>query len=56
MLERGERILARIAFPSMDVALYQTLAWGERVTIVEPEALRQAILSRAREAIARYAP
>lgn len=56
VLERGERILARVAFPSMDVAVYQTLAWGARVTIVAPEDLRSAIVERAREAIAHYAP
>jgi len=55
VLERGERILARVAFPSMDVACIRRLR-GRRVTIVAPEDLRSAIVERAREAIAHYAP
>ncbi len=47
--------IVRLTFPGMDAALYHALAWSEEATLVEPAALRDAVLQRARKAVRRYA-
>lgn len=46
--------ILRLAFPGAEAAAYQVLAWGARVTIVEPLELRSSIVERAREALERH--
>ncbi|MGC1379873.1 MAG: YafY family protein [Candidatus Baltobacteraceae bacterium] len=46
--------LVRVTFPGREVALFQTLAWSEIATLVEPAELREKIAERARRALARY--
>jgi predicted DNA-binding transcriptional regulator YafY len=43
-----------VAFPGPEIAAVQVLGWGANVTIVEPQELRDLIVTRAREAIERY--
>jgi predicted DNA-binding transcriptional regulator YafY len=55
ILERGvDYGIVRLAFPGPEAALYQVLAWGAGVTIVEPLELRSSIVERAREALERH--
>ena len=49
----GERIL-RVTFPAEAAAVHQLLAWGARVSIAEPLALRDLIVARAREILNHY--
>ena len=46
--------LARITFPHIDVAVFQLVAWADFATLVEPAALRDAVVKRARQALERY--
>ncbi|HXW51426.1 MAG TPA: YafY family protein [Candidatus Acidoferrales bacterium] len=56
VLERGRSgWLARIVFPSPEVAVHQLVAWSGKVEIVEPPALRDLVVRRAREVIEQYA-
>lgn len=56
LLERGERnCRVRVTFPGADPALSQMLAWCDVATVLEPRELRDAIASRARQALRRYA-
>ena len=57
VLERGRSgfWLARIVFPSPEIAVHQLVAWSGKVEIVEPLALKDLVVRRAREVIANYA-
>jgi predicted DNA-binding transcriptional regulator YafY len=46
--------LVRVTFPGREVALFQIIAWSDCTTLVEPAELREALLERARLALARY--
>lgn len=55
ILDRSETHgTVRIAFPGLEAASHAVVAWGARVTIVEPPELRANVLQRAREAIERH--
>ncbi|MGA2758767.1 MAG: WYL domain-containing protein, partial [Candidatus Cybelea sp.] len=45
----------RVTFPGREVALFQALAWADVATLVEPVALRDEIVARARHVLTRYA-
>ena len=45
----------RVMFPGREVALFQVLAWSDAATLVEPAALRDELVARARRALRRYA-
>ncbi len=45
----------RVTFPGREVALFQVLAWSDAATLVEPAALRDELVARARRALRRYA-
>jgi predicted DNA-binding transcriptional regulator YafY len=47
--------LVRVTFPGIESALFQALAWADVATLVEPAALRDEIVARARLALTRYA-
>jgi predicted DNA-binding transcriptional regulator YafY len=49
----GESLI-RVTFPGREVALFQALAWSEVATLVEPAALCEEIVRRARRALQRY--
>jgi len=53
--EGAAESLVRVTFPGVEVALFQTLAWSEVATLLEPAELRDAIVRRARRALRRYA-
>ena len=56
ILERGDDSgTVRIAFPGPEAALFQIIAWGGQVTIVEPVELRALVVERARQAFERHA-
>jgi predicted DNA-binding transcriptional regulator YafY len=48
--------IVRVAFPGPEAATFAVLAWGAKVTIVEPIELRELVVARAREALERHAP
>ena len=48
--------IVRVAFPGPEAAAFAVLAWGAKVTIVEPIELRELVVARAREALERHAP
>lgn len=50
----GSQSLVRVTFPGIEVALFQVLAWADVATLVEPAALREAVVQRARQALNRY--
>ena len=55
IVERGaSESLIRVTFPGKEVALFQALAWAEMATLVEPAALCEEIVRRARLALQRY--
>ncbi len=55
LLERGKRSSrVRVSFPGADAALPQVLAWCDVATVLEPAELRDAVASRARQALRRY--
>lgn len=43
-----DTVLVRIVFPSQDAALHQLVAWGTVARIVEPAAIRDELVARAR--------
>jgi predicted DNA-binding transcriptional regulator YafY len=45
----------RITFPGREVALFQALAWSDVAALVDPEGLRDELVTRARRALRRYA-
>jgi predicted DNA-binding transcriptional regulator YafY len=47
--------LVRIVFPSPGAALSHVIAWGNAVDIAEPAELRERVVERARDVLARYA-
>lgn len=49
------KTLVRVTFPGREVALFQALAWADLATLIEPAALRDEIVARARHALTRYA-
>lgn len=49
----GATIRARFRFPAADAALYQMVAWGDAVTIVDPLELHRLVLDRARSIVDR---
>lgn len=56
IVTRGAReSLVRLTFPGKEVALFQALAWSDVATLLEPAELRDAVVSRARQALTRYA-
>jgi predicted DNA-binding transcriptional regulator YafY len=55
VLERDAgRAIVKLLFPGPEAALYQVLAWGAKVGIVEPAELRTLLVERAREALERH--
>jgi hypothetical protein len=44
----------RVTFPGTEVAIFQVLAWSAIATLVEPAALREALVQRARRALQLY--
>lgn len=52
---KSETLLVRIAFPGMQTAAHQVVAWGRKVEIVEPAELRDMVVSCAREALTHHA-
>jgi predicted DNA-binding transcriptional regulator YafY len=57
MLERDEHSgTVRVAFPGPEAALFQIIAWGAKVIIVDPCDLRALVVARAREALAHHDP
>ncbi|HEX3368658.1 MAG TPA: YafY family protein [Candidatus Cybelea sp.] len=50
----GRESLVRVTFPGTEVALFAVLAWSDVATLVEPAALREAVVQRARRALTRY--
>jgi predicted DNA-binding transcriptional regulator YafY len=47
--------VVRVAFPGPEAATFAVLAWGGKVTIVDPLELRELVVARAREALERHA-
>lgn len=55
VVSRGKReSLVRVTLPGIEAALYHALAWSQDATLVEPAALRDLVLQRARKAVRRY--
>ena len=52
--EDGNESLVRVTFPGREVAIFQLLAWSEIATLVEPAALREVLVQRARRALQLY--
>lgn len=50
---KGES-LVRVTFPGREVAMFQSIAWADVATLVEPEELRREIAARAKRALERY--
>ena len=46
--------LVRIAFPSIEAAVHEAIAWNEEAVAVEPPHLCKRLAERARELLARY--
>ena len=51
----GDAVSVSVVFPSEDVALHQLIAWGTRARLLEPLALRDELLARARSIVEHYA-
>jgi len=54
LLDEAEPRLVRLHVPSLEIAAHQVLSWGAAVEVVEPAALRAAIVERARALLDRY--
>jgi predicted DNA-binding transcriptional regulator YafY len=54
-LDAADLSLVRVTFSSAEVALHHVLAWGAGVEVIEPDALRRAIVDRAHALLERYA-
>lgn len=52
--EEGGEALVRVTFPGTEVAIFQVLAWSAIATLVEPAAMREALVQRARCALQLY--
>ncbi len=56
IVSRGKReTIVRVTFPGTAVALFQTLAWSDAATLLEPAALRDDLVAAARRALTLYA-
>ena len=58
-VESSERVsdarwLVRIIFPTLREAAYETFGWQSGATVVEPQELRERLVERARDVLARY--
>jgi len=53
--EDSRETRVRVTFAGREVALFQAIAWADVATVVEPAALRDEIVARARHALTRYA-
>ena len=47
--------LVRIAFSSLEAAVHETFGWGAEASVVEPQELREEIITRGRALLDRYA-
>jgi predicted DNA-binding transcriptional regulator YafY len=47
-------VAVRVIFPSENAALHQLVAWGGRVRVVEPAAIKDELIARARALIAHH--
>lgn len=47
----GPQWLVRISFPGQEIAVFQAVAWADIAHIVEPAALRDAAIARARQVL-----
>lgn len=54
LVDEGERKTYVVRFPGEDAALFQIVAWGARVEVLEPTHLRAAACARAKELLALY--
>jgi predicted DNA-binding transcriptional regulator YafY len=52
--QKAREALVRVTFPGKEVALFQLLGWSDIATLVEPAALREEIVQRAKRALRRY--
>jgi len=56
VLSAGKRhTLVRVTFPTIEIALFQTIAWSAVATLLEPAELRAAVADAARRALRLYA-
>jgi predicted DNA-binding transcriptional regulator YafY len=49
-----DEVVVRIVFPSQDAALHQLVAWGAVARILEPVAIRDELVARARAIVAHH--
>ncbi len=54
LVQDGDPATLRVRFSGTDQALHSLFAWGPRVSLVEPEELRDRVCARAREMLACY--
>jgi predicted DNA-binding transcriptional regulator YafY len=52
--DADDAAMVRIVFPSEDAALHQLVAWGDVVRILEPAAIRDELVARARAIVAHH--
>ena len=50
----GDEAIVRVTFSGEEVAVFQSIAWADCVRIVEPAALRDAVVARARQVLDGY--
>jgi predicted DNA-binding transcriptional regulator YafY len=55
IVEDGEPATLRIRFSSAEAALHNLFAWGERVSLLEPDELRASVRERAAQMLQLYA-
>jgi predicted DNA-binding transcriptional regulator YafY len=56
IVSRGRcETIVRVTFPGTQVALFQTLAWSDAATLLEPAEMRDAVIAAARRALTLYA-
>ncbi|MDQ6781510.1 MAG: YafY family transcriptional regulator [Candidatus Eremiobacteraeota bacterium] len=57
VIEAGkDSVLVRLMFPALEAAVHQIVAWGRKVTIVEPRELRVRVIACAKEALRQHRP
>lgn len=58
ILERGatpeSNVTVRISFPARDAAVHQLVAWGRKVSLIDPVDLREEIVRSAQDLLAHY--
>lgn len=54
VVTEGDPTTLRVRFSSVETALHNLFAWGPRVTLVEPDELRERVYARAQEMLACY--